>query len=99
MVDHSKRESYSRGYQLVMGDPLKLGGTWLTGRGSGTITTLSLEPCSSTLTSSSLVQTEIVYFAGGLHRRRMVSSKEDQSLRQPIMATTLECLDELMCMG
>ena len=49
MVDHSKRESYSRVYQLVMGEPLKQGGTWLTGQGSGTITTLSLEPCSSNL--------------------------------------------------
>ena len=99
MVDHSKRESYLRGYQLVMGKPLKPGGTWLTGRGTTTITTLSLEPCSSTLTSSSRVQTEFVHFAGGSHRRRTVSSKEKQSLRQQIVATTLECLDELMCMG
>ena len=82
-----------------MVEPLEPGGTWLTGQGSAAITTLGLGPCSSTLTSSSRVQTEFVHFAGGSHRRKTVSAGEKKSLRQPIVATILKCLDELMCMG
>ena len=82
-----------------MVEPLEPGSTWLTGQGSAAITTLGLGPCSLTLTSSSRVQTEFVHFAGGSHRRKMVSAGEKKSLRQPIVATTLKCLDELMCMG